>query len=80
MNKVTDIVINEIFVADLTVRKRPETSFRIEIHFTVFDRFYLLFSFMKLVEIKQLCLLKKNKSLPEIWKQSKLHLMRNLVV
>ena len=37
-------------LADLTVSKRPGTSFRIEIHFTVFNRFNLLFSFMKLVE------------------------------
>ena len=36
--------------ADLTVSKRPGTSFRIEIHFAVFNRLYLLFSFIKLVE------------------------------
>ena len=36
--------------ADLTVSKRPGTSFRIEIHFAVFSRLYLLFSFIKLVE------------------------------
>ena len=34
--------------ADLTVSKRPGTSFRIEIHFAVFNRLYLLFSFIKL--------------------------------
>ena len=37
-------------LADLTVSERPGTSFQIEIHFTVFNRFYLLFSLMKLVE------------------------------
>ena len=36
--------------ADLTVRKRPGTSYRIEIHFAVFNLLYLLFSFAKLVE------------------------------
>ena len=36
--------------AALTVSKRPGTSFRIDIHFTVFNRFYLLFPFMKLAE------------------------------
>ena len=37
------------YPADLTVSKRPGTSSRIEIHFAVFNRLYLLFSFMKLV-------------------------------
>ena len=37
-------------LADLTASKRPGTSFGIEIRFTVFNRLYLLFSFMKLVE------------------------------
>ena len=37
-------------LADLTVSERPGTGFQIEIHFTVFNRFYLLFSCMKLVE------------------------------
>ena len=37
-------------LADLTVSKRPGTSDRIEIHFAIFIRLYLLFSFMKLVE------------------------------
>ena len=37
--------------ADLTVSKRPGTSYRIKIHFAVFNHLYLLFSFMKLVEI-----------------------------
>ena len=37
--------------ADLTVSKRPGTSSRIEIHFAVFNRLYLLFCFIKLVEI-----------------------------
>ena len=36
--------------ADLTVRKRHGTSYRIEIHFAVFNLLYLLFSFAKLVE------------------------------
>ena len=30
--------------ADLTVRKRPETSYQIEIHFTIFTHLSLLFS------------------------------------
>ena len=38
------------FPADLTVSKRPGTSYRIEIHFAVFSGLYLLFSFIKLVE------------------------------
>ena len=36
--------------ADLTVSKRPGTSYRIEIHFAVFNHLYLLFSVVKLVE------------------------------
>ena len=36
--------------ADLTMSKRPGTSYRIKIHFAVFKHLYLLFSFMKLVE------------------------------
>ena len=36
--------------ADLTVSKWPGTSYRIKIHFAVFNHLYLLFSFMKLVE------------------------------
>ena len=39
-----------LYPADLTVSKRPGTSFRIEIHFAVFNRLYLLFSFIKLVK------------------------------
>ena len=36
--------------ADLTVSKRPGTSYRIKIHFAVFNHLkYLSFSFMKLV-------------------------------
>ena len=67
------VCISKEFLADLTVSKRPGTSFRIEIHFLVFNRFYFLFSFMKLVET----LLGKEKlSLPEIWKQSKLYFVR----
>ena len=37
-------------LADPAVSKRTGNSYRIEIHFAVFNRFYLLFSFMKLVE------------------------------
>ena len=37
-------------LADLTVSKRPGTSYRIEIHFIVFNRLYLLVFFIKLVE------------------------------
>ena len=36
--------------ADLTMTKRPGTSYQIKIHFAVFNHLYLLFSFMKLVE------------------------------
>ena len=36
--------------ADLTVSKRPGTSYQIKIHFAVFNHLYLLFSFIKLVE------------------------------
>ena len=36
--------------ADLTVSKKPGTSYRIKIHFAVFNHLYLLFSFMELVE------------------------------
>ena len=42
------IIIN--YLADLTVSERPGTSFQIEIHFTVLNRLYILFSFMKFVE------------------------------
>ena len=35
---------------NLTVSKRPGTRYQIEIHFDVFNRSYILFSFMKLVE------------------------------
>ena len=35
---------------DLTASKRPGTSYRIKIHFAVFNHLYLLFSFMKLVK------------------------------
>ena len=37
-------------LADLTMRKRPGTSYPIEIHFAVVNHLYLLFSFVKLVE------------------------------
>ena len=36
--------------ANLTVSKRPGTSYRIIIHFAVFNHLYFVFSFMKLVE------------------------------
>ena len=36
--------------ADLTVSKRPGTSYQIEIHSADFNHLYLLFSSMKLVE------------------------------
>ena len=39
-----------LLLADLTVSKRPGTSYQIEIHFAVVNHLYLLFSFMKLVE------------------------------
>ena len=38
------------FPADLTLSNRLGTSYRIEIHFAVFNRLYLLFSFIKLVK------------------------------
>ena len=37
-------------LADLTVSKRPGTSYHIEIHFAVGNHLYLLFSFVNLVE------------------------------
>ena len=37
-------------LADLTVSKRPGTGHQIEIHFSVVNHLYLLFSFVKLVE------------------------------
>ena len=37
-------------LADLTMSKRPGTSYQIEIHFAVVNRLYLLFFFTKLVE------------------------------
>ena len=37
-------------LADLSVRKRPGTSYQIEIHFAVVSHLYRLFSFVKLVE------------------------------
>ena len=38
------------YPADLTVSKRPGTSYQIEIHFAVVNHLYLLFAFVKLVE------------------------------
>ena len=38
------------YAADLTVSKRPGTSYQIEIHFAVINHSYILFSFMKLVK------------------------------
>ena len=52
--------------ADLTVSKRPRTSYRIKIHFAVFNHVHLLFSFIKLVETLQSCSAKKILSSPEI--------------
>ena len=60
------------FPADLTVSKRPGTSYQIDIHFAVVNHLYLLFSFVSLI--------KNIISLPEIYKQSKLYFMRNLVI
>ena len=37
-------------LANLTVSKRPETSYQIEIHFAVVNHLYLLFSFVILAE------------------------------
>ena len=37
-------------LADLTVSKRPGTSYHIEIHFDVVNHLYLLFSLVNLVE------------------------------
>ena len=46
--------INEFFVlfqlADLTMSKRPETSYQIETYFAVVNHSYLLCSYVKLVE------------------------------
>ena len=39
-----------MILADLTVSKRPGTSYQIEIHFAVVNHLYRLFSFVKLVE------------------------------
>ena len=39
-----------ILSANLTVSKRPGTSYRMKIHFAVFNHLYLLFPSMKLVE------------------------------
>ena len=71
---------NRPLPADLTVSKRPGTSYQIEIHFAVFIHSHLLFSFMKLVETLQSCSVKKIISPPEIWNRSKLYLMRNLLI
>ena len=54
--KTAIVILGEHFIffleqlADLTMSKRAGTSFQIEIHFTIFNRFYLLFSFTKRVE------------------------------
>ena len=37
-------------LADLTVSKRPGTSYQIEIHFAAVNHLYLLFSFVNLCE------------------------------
>ena len=67
-------------LVDLTVSMGPGTGFRMEIHFTVFGRFYLLFSFVKLVEASWLCLAEKGGSLPEVWGRSEVYFMGGLVV
>ena len=67
-------------LADLTVSKKSGTSYQIGIHLAVFNHLYLSFSFVKLVETLQLSLIKKIVSLPEIYKQSKLYFMRNLII
>ena len=55
---------NVYTLADLTLSKRPGTSYQIEIHFAVVNHSYLLFSFVKLVETLLLSLIKK--ILPEV--------------
>ena len=67
-------------LADLTVSKKSGTSYQIGIHLDVVHHLYLSFSFVKLVETLQLSLIKKIVSLPEIYKQSKLYFMRNLII
>ena len=65
-----------IFLDDLTVNKRPGTSYQIEIDFAVVNHLYLLFSFAKLVKT----LIKQIISLPESYKQSVLYFMRSLII
>ena len=42
------VLSNSIYLADMTVSKRPGTSDRIPIHFPVFNHLYPLFSVMML--------------------------------
>ena len=42
--------IGHYILADLTVSKRPGTSYQIEIRFAVVNHLYLLFSFVKVFE------------------------------
>ena len=49
-NRTCDPKATEINPTDLTVSKRPGTSYQIEIHFAVFNHLYLSFSIIKLVE------------------------------
>ena len=47
---IIEIIDADRYPADLTVSKRLGTSYRIKLHFAVFNHLYLLFSAMKLVE------------------------------
>ena len=44
------LYLKVVYVAHLTVSKRPGISNQIEIHFAGVNHLYLLFSFVKLVE------------------------------
>ena len=44
------VTLKIIMRADVTVSKRPGTSYQIKIHFASFNHLYLLFPSMKLVE------------------------------
>ena len=44
------IIIEDSILADLTVSRKPGTSYQIEIHLAVVNHLYLLFSFVNLVE------------------------------
>ena len=45
-----DTICQYMAKADLTVSKRPGTSYQIEIHFAVVNHLYFLFSLVNLVE------------------------------